>query len=264
VRTSEWVVVAYFLYLLATAAMLRARAGAVLRLTACAVPTCTVVVILASADAFPVVPILRDWLPGAYVMIGYWATGLLYRGPDMALEARLEAWDARLFALLGPFAARLPSFARELVELAYLFCYPLVPTGIAVLYAIGERSRADSFWTVVLVSTFAAYAVLPWAGTRPPRALEAGGVVPRSYFFQRANLAVLARGSIQVNTFPSGHAASAWAVALFMTTVPGAPWLAFGLFAVAIGAGAIAGRYHYALDVVAGVGVAVAAFAVLA
>ena len=262
-RTSEWVVVAYFLYLLATAAMLRARVGAVLRLGACALPTCVVVVALATAHGFPVVPVLRDWLPGAYVMIGYWATGLLFRGPATALETRLEAWDERLFALLGPVMARLPSLVRELVEFAYLCCYPLVPAGIAVLYAIGARSRADSFWTVVLTSTFAAYAVLPWAGTRPPRALE-GGVRKADYLFQRVNLVVLARGSIQVNTFPSGHAASACSVALFMTTVPGAPWLEFGLFAVAIGAGAIAGRYHYALDVVAGVGVAVAAFVVLA
>ena len=172
----------------------------------------------------------------------------------------------RLFALLGPFASGLPSLVRELLELAYLFCYPLVPAGMGVLYAIGQRARADSYWTLVLVSAFAAYSVLPWAGTRPPRTLEVMQEAARSrprFFFQRVNLAVLARGSIQVNTFPSGHAASAWGVALFMTTVPGAAWVVFALFAFAIGVGAIAGRYHYGLDVVAGAGVAVAAFALL-
>ncbi len=263
-RTSEWVVVAYFLYLLATGALRRAPAHAIFQVTALAAPTCGLLALIAHFDASPIAPILRDWLPGAYVMAGYWATGRLYRGPDTALEARLEAVDVRLFALLRRVAPRLPSGVRELLEFAYLFCYPLVPAGVGALYATGQRWRADSYWTLVLVSAFAAYAVLPWAGTRPPRAIEAGyDACPSRPLFQRVNLAVLAHGSIQVNTFPSGHAASAWAVALFMTTVPGAPWLVFALFAAAIGAGAIAGRYHYGLDVVAGVLVAVAAFVLL-
>jgi membrane-associated phospholipid phosphatase len=264
VRTSEWAIVAYFLYLLATGALLRAPARAILRLVAVAAPTCGLIALVARVHTLPVAAILRDWLPGAYVLAGYWATGLLYQGPDTVLEVRLEAFDLRVFAWIRRFASRPPWAVREVLEFAYLFCYPLVPAGVAVLYATGQRARADSYWTLVLVSAFAAYSVLPWAGTRPPRAIETGcdGTRP-PLFFQRLNLAVLARGSIQVNTFPSGHAASAWAVALFMTTVPGAPWLAFAVFAAAIGAGAIAGRYHYGLDVVAGVLVAVAAFVLL-
>ncbi len=261
-RSSEWVVVAYFLYLLATAAILRAPARRIRRLVTLAVATTAVIVLLASRHASPAAAVLRDFLPGAYVMIGYWLTGLLYRGADTTLEAWLERFDVRLIARVGPVASRLPSVVREAIEFAYLCCYPLVPAAVAVLYALGERSRADAFWTLVLVATFVAYGVLPWAGTRPPRAIEAGEP-GRRYLFQRVNLVVLDRGSIQVNTFPSGHAASAWAVTLFMTTVPGAPWWVFASFAVAIGAGAVAGRYHYALDVVAGFGVAVAAFAVL-
>jgi membrane-associated phospholipid phosphatase len=267
VRTSEWVIVAYFLYLLASGAFLRARARAILRVAALAVPTCGVVVLVAHLPLFPIAPILRDWLPGAWLMVGYWATGLLYRGPARALEAWLEAFDIRLLAWLQRRGARLPSAAAQLLEFAYLFCYPLVPAGVAVLYATGQRSRADSYWTLVLSSAFAAYSVLPWAGTRPPRTLEAGGGPARGrdrLLFRRVNLAVLAHGSIHVNTFPSGHAASACAVTLFVATVPGAPWVVFALFAAAIGAGAIAGRYHFALDVVAGVVVAVAAFVLLA
>lgn len=264
-RTSEWVVVAYFLYLLATAAFLRAPARSVRRLITVAILTCGSLAIVASLHASEVGSVLRDWLPGGYVLAGYWASGLLYRRNE-TLETWLGALDHRLFAALRDSAFDLPRLARELLEFAYLFCYPLVPAGMAVLYATGQNHRADAYWTLVIGAAFAAYAVLPWAGTRPPRALEIrndSATGRGRYFFQRVNLAVLAHGSIQVNTFPSGHAASAWAVALFMTTVAGAPWLVFALLAAGISAGAIAGRYHFALDVVAGIAVAVGAFVLL-
>jgi hypothetical protein len=279
------VVVVYFLYLLTTAALLRAGSRPIRLVPALAALTCGLLATAALLEPSRVASVLRDWLPGIYVLAGYWATGLLYRGPNEALEARLQGADVRVFARLGG-APRVPRLVRELLECAYLFCYPLVPAGIAVLYATGQRSRSDAYWTLVLASSFAAYAVLPWAGTRPPRSLEKTGResenCTRSNFagsenctrfnfdadpggrscFQRVNLAVLARGSIQVNTFPSGHAASAWAVALFMTTVPRAPWPLFVGVAAAIGAGAVIGRYHYLLDVLAGVGVALIAFVV--
>ncbi len=264
-RTSEWVVVGYLLYLVLTAALLRAPAASARLVAVLAALTSGVVVSLARLGD-GAVSVVRDWLPGIWVLVGYWMTGHLYRGPNQHLEGWLESIDLRLLARRGP--PRLPRAAREALESAYLFCYPLVPTGIAVLYLARRAERADAYWTLVLVSAFAAYAVLPWAGTRPPRALPntgrwncadsgGGGVC------QRLNLAVLARGSIQVNTFPSGHAASSWAVALFMTTVPGVPWPVFVAVAGAIAAGAVIGRYHYLLDVLAGIGVALLAFALL-
>ncbi len=194
------------------------------------------------------------------MLVGYWGTGLLYRGPSRALEARLESIDRELFTWFGCHAFTLPRAVRELLEFAYLCCYPLVPAGMAVLYVMHRRSLADAYWTIVVTSAFLAYAVLPWAGTRPPRSIETPREGRPGCFFQRVNLTVLAHGSIQVNTFPSGHAASAWAVALFLSLVPGAPWPAFALFAAAIGVGAVRGRYHYGLDVVTGVLVAVAVF----
>jgi len=265
VRTSEWVTVAYLAYLLASGAVRRASARKLWRVAVLAVPTSALIALLAHIDASPVASALRDWLPGAYVLVGYRATGLLYSGPNAALEARLAAIDARLFARLGALVLRLPRAVLEALELAYLLCYPLVPAGLGVLYLTGQRTRADAYWTVVLAAAFAAYGVLPWAATRPPRAL---GPAPwwlarRPVTVRRLNLRVLEHGSIQVNTFPSGHAASAWAVALFLMTAPGAAWVAFTALAATIGAGAFVGRYHYGLDVVAGLLVAVLAFVLL-
>jgi membrane-associated phospholipid phosphatase len=72
------------------------------------------------------------------------------------------------------------------------------------------------------------------------------------------NLRILGAASVKVNTFPSGHAAEALAVTLL---VLGAPWfvvLPMAFVALAISAGAVFGRYHYALDALAGWLVAVA------
>ncbi len=262
-RTSEWVIVAYFAYLLAVAVARRAELRAVRSVAVLGLLNLALIVIVIRMQPSEVARVLRDWLPGGYLLVGYWAAGVLYRGPDTALEARLQALDARLFHRLGPAVLRAPRAVLECLELAYLLCYPLVPAGLAALYLSGRRAHADAFWTVVLAAAFAAYAVLPLAGTRPPRALGSEGWIDRRSIALRAvNLRVLDRGSIHVNTFPSGHAASAWAAALSVTVVPGHVWLAFAAIAACIGAGAIVGRYHYALDVLLGIAVAIVAFAV--
>jgi membrane-associated phospholipid phosphatase len=263
VRTSEWVIVAYFAYLLATGASLRVPARRIRLAAALGVLTSALITFVAQFELSPVASALRDWLPGGYLLVGYWTTGVLYRGPNAALEARLDSIDARLFDRLGPLILRVPRVVLEFLEFAYLLCYPLVPAGLGVLYLSGQRARADAYWTLVLVSAFAAYGVLPWAGTRPPRALGCSPWIARwPVTMRRVNLRVLERGSIHVNTFPSGHTASAWAVALFLMTAPGAAWPVFTVLAAAIAVAAVVGRYHYAVDVAAGILVALVAFVV--
>ena len=70
------------------------------------------------------------------------------------------------------------------------------------------------------------------------------------------NLRVPAAGSVQVNTFPSGHAAEGLVLALLTSGSP--PLLAAWMFfnAAAISAGAVFGRYHYAAAAIAGWAVA--------
>jgi membrane-associated phospholipid phosphatase len=259
------VVLAYFAYLVATAFILRVGIRTLRRVAGLAFVVLALITLVARVEPPRVASILRDWLPGGYLLAGYWVTGALYRGPSGAFEARLGRIDDRLSTWLRPLLCHVPRAASEAFEFAYLLCYPLVPAGLAVIYVTGERARADAFWVLVLTATFAAYGVLPWLGTRPPRALGSDHwMAKRPALMQRVNLAVLRHGSIQVNTFPSGHAASAWATALFLTTVPAGPISAlFVVLAAAIAIGAVAGRYHYAVDVGAGVAIAVVVFALL-
>jgi membrane-associated phospholipid phosphatase len=75
---------------------------------------------------------------------------------------------------------------------------------------------------------------------------------------RRLNTAILDTASVQANTLPSGHVSGAVAAALSIWTldpvVGGVMMAMAGLIAIA----AIAGRYHYVVDCVAGAAVAAA------
>lgn len=159
---------------------------------------------------------------------------------------------------------RAPRGLLEYLELTYLFCYPLVPAGFLVLYFAGFRHEADRFWTVVLLAVYGAYGVLPWIPTRPPRALESDRLIEgRNLTLRRLNLSVLRYASIQVNTFPSGHAAGAFATALAVASL--LPWagVPFALAALSIAVASVLGRYHYAADSILGALLALAAWALV-
>jgi hypothetical protein len=83
-------------------------------------------------------------------------------------------------AWLGEAAAsvaRLPPLLAGYLELAYLFCYPLVPIAFGLVYfstrvdPVLAAHAADDFWTPVLLAVFVCYGLLPWLPSRPPRAL---------------------------------------------------------------------------------------------
>jgi hypothetical protein len=150
----------------------------------------------------------------------------------------------------------------ELLELAYLLCAPLVPAGFAYMQVAGvSPEEGDRYWTAVILAAALCYGALPWLPTRPPRSTEPGPV--RRSLVRALNLHVLNRASVQLNTFPSGHVAISVVVALSMGAA-GLPiaGAAFGLMAVAVGVASVVGRYHYAADALAGLAVAVIAFAV--
>jgi len=105
------------------------------------------------------------------------------------------------------------------------------------------------------------FAMLPWVQTRPPRTLESGE--PWSSSLRRFNLTLLGSTSIQVNTFPSGHAAEALAAVLLVLDAPLGIVAFMFVAAIAVASGTVLGRYHYFADVVAGWFVAVCVWMVV-
>ena len=69
--------------------------------------------------------------------------------------------------------------------------------------------------------------------------------------------------TIRANTFPSGHAAGSLAVALGVIGPFPAAGIVLLALAVAICAAAVVGRYHYAIDVIAGIVLALVIFRTL-
>ena len=262
-RTSEWIIVSYLAYLavLAWILPLPARRRRVVTLVGIADIAC-VWWLSMPRSAFGAVA--RDWLPALQILIGYWLSGAFFLRPMPRVEAWLASWDRWLFDQLGAgqLALRGPRLLLEYLELAYLTVYLLVPLGFGVAYWLAPRLDVDRYWTIVLLAELACYGMLPWVQTRPPRALRLHAAIEdRRVAIHRLNGLVLKLGSIQVNTFPSGHAAGAFATALAVAEFVPAALVPFLVLAASITVGSVIGRYHYAADSLIGGIVAVLAWA---
>lgn len=205
-------------------------------------------------------PALSVWIwPPLLLLIGYWSSGRLFVAARPAHEAALIWLDDRLD--VRAVARNLPRAVVETLEAAYAGVYLLIPVALAIRLAWFAAPAPDEFWTVALVTDYICFGVLPWIQTRPPRALEPGD--PWSSSLRRFNLRLLGATSIQVNTFPSGHAAEALVAALMVVGGPPPIVVLMFLAAVAVSAGAVLGRYHYLVDALAGWVVALVVFVVL-
>jgi hypothetical protein len=193
-------------------------------------------------------------LPPALLLLGYWTSGLLFIAP----MPRAERFLARIDAALGidALAGRCPRAVAEFLEFAYAGVYPLIP--IALYLAMRDGVSADRFWTTILLTDYVCFGMLAWFQTRPPRSL--GFEARWRSSWRTVNLRMLDASSVQVNTFPSGHAAEALAAALLVSGSQPlvAGWMFFN--AAAISAGTVLGRYHYAADALAGWAVALVVY----
>jgi membrane-associated phospholipid phosphatase len=196
-------------------------------------------------------PSLRGWSGLAYLPIGYWIPALMVAP---AGHRRFAGWLPRADERFSHLKVRLPAAVIHVADTCYLLCYPLVPAAYALLTMFASELDQRRFWVAVLAAGYTCYVTLPWLVTVPPR-LAQGTKTPR--LVARVNDAVLARVSHGFNTFPSGHAAVSTAVALSTSSVPLAAAL-FGIMALGIAIGAITGRHHYRIDVVAGVAIGAA------
>jgi membrane-associated phospholipid phosphatase len=208
--------------------------------------------LLAIAWRLPRESVANVWiLPPIVLLAGYWTTGRLFVRPMPWAERVLGSLDRRWH--IQAIATRCPPLAGELLELAYSSIYIVI--GVALLLALRSGVTADRFWTVILVTDYVCFGMLPWFQTRPPR--DVGFDVPWQSRWRGVNERLLEAGGVRVNTFPSGHAAEALAAALLVTGAPAAFVAGMFFAALAISAGAVLGRYHYALDAIAGWAVAV-------
>ena len=208
--------------------------------------------------------VVGDWLPCLLMLIVYWQAGRFsgaFSGkPNEKLQSWLLEFDRRrLGTLLEDWVRKWNStWIGSYFELAYLFCYGLIPLGVGVLYWANRRSAIDEYWAVVLPASYLCYVLVPFSQTLPPRLLPCAGSAPLAkQKIRSVNLFILRHASIQLNTFPSAHVASTVGASLVLMRYVPAAGIVFLVIALSIAAGAVAGRYHYALDVIFGAMLAV-------
>jgi membrane-associated phospholipid phosphatase len=253
VRASEWLTIAYFAYLgliaLARPAMTGRRRA--LLVVAGLLAVIFLPFMLPAGSRREVV---RDWLPAWYLLAGYWLSGLYFVAPMPRIERRFLQVDRFLYRNgLASVVAHTPWIGLDLLEFAYLACFVFVPSGMLILALTGHSANADRFWTIVLAGEFGSFGVLPWIQTRPPRDVEPPDPInSRGLIVRRLNLYMCGTTSIGWNTFPSGHVAGALAAALAVSEV--VPSAVVPMFAAAalIAVSTVVGRYHYAVDGIAG------------
>jgi membrane-associated phospholipid phosphatase len=209
---------------------------------------------------------IGDWLPSILLLLVYWQAGRFINTPNEGLQAWLERFDRRrLGAVLRGWNSHVnTNWIGSYFELAYLFCYVLIPLGIGILYLANLRIAIDTYWATVLPATYICYGVIPFAQTLPPRLRHGNEGLPcGKQKIRTMNLFILRHGSIQLNTFPSAHVASTVGASLVLIHLLPVAGLVFLVISASIAVGAVVGRYHYALDVIFGAALSVGIFSLI-
>lgn len=207
---------------------------------------------------------LIAWYPLLLLPFLYWElphlSGSLHGG--RFFDGVVMGWEERLFGHQpsATLAQRWSSGAlSELLHLAYLGYYPsLYALPVALYLRRREAAFRETVFALMLGFTFSylVFTVFPVQGPRylfpAPGGEAAGGL------FYRLTHAVLETGSSQGAAFPSAHAAAAavQTIAAARHHPSFAPVL--GVLTIGIAAGAVYGGFHYAVDVLAGLGVGLA------
>jgi membrane-associated phospholipid phosphatase len=258
-RGWELASVVSFVYTAVVAVMIRTALPPRARLRAVGGSVAGLLLTTASAMA-PFHPLLHRWLlPPALLLLAYWTSGLLFVAPMKPVEQLFTAIDR--LARVRKVASLSPPGVANVLEFYYVAVFALIPVALVLHLNLSVAPDADRFWTVILVTDFVCFGALPWIQTRPPRSLESGA--PWVSSLRAFNLRWVDGASIQVNTFPSGHAAEALAAALLVSNLRADIFIWMLVSAAAVSAGAVLGRYHYAIDAVAGWMVAIGVWVAL-
>ncbi|MBI3683483.1 MAG: phosphatase PAP2 family protein [Acidobacteria bacterium] len=206
--------------------------------------------------------VVRDWIPLSLILAGYWQADWFPSPPVTRWEQTWIQWDRILldgFGLrrgLEAFGWMVPS----LLEGAYLLLYAVPPLCVGALYLCHKRARTDRFLATCFLGTFFVYALLPHFPTASPRLMFPGQDLPNFGGLCRSmNVWLLDHLDISTSVFPSGHVAVAFSAALGLRQAVPEKRLLWGSFLAVAGlvfTATVYGRYHYAVDGLASVGIA--------
>jgi len=210
--------------------------------------------------------IARDWVPLALTLVAYremdWFSPLVR---DHHLELRWILWDRWLLhdGGLQRGIEALGSIGPTYFEFCYLLVYAVGPFAVAVLYFARRRERVNQVVFLYLLGTLLAYSLFPFFPSDPPRTVFAGADLPGIVtVLRRFNLWIVGGYGIHSSVFPSAHVSSAFSAGFaLLLFLPERKLFGWGMmiYAVSVAIATVYGRYHYAVDAIAGLAVSLIA-----
>ena len=270
VRRSEWVILGFLVYAMALAVILPVASSIrdrVMVLNLAVLVGYGMLIQLDRVRPALALSVLRDALTQVLVVLAYREMGW-FAQPHLghALEESWVIWDRVLLrgggrAVLEGIGPAFPS----VLEISYALVYTLAPFGVAMLYVYRRRERVDQFLFIFALGVLLCYGQFPFWPSDPPRVLFLGEDLPYDTIFRRFNLWMLGNYGIRTSVFPSAHVAGGFAVAFgAWRTLPEHKWVSRVLLvmAILIGIATVYGRYHYLVDALAGLTMAIVALAI--
>jgi membrane-associated phospholipid phosphatase len=263
-RSSEWLLIGFFGYV---AIISRALPPAVPSTLAIVVPLLLAALAYGEARVHrEFFSIVRDWVPLALTLVAYremdWFSPLVR---DHHLELRWIVWDRWLLndAGLRHAIEALGSVGPTYFEFCYLLVYAAGPFAVAVMYFARRRERVNQVLFLYLLGTLLAYSLFPFFPSDPPRTVFAGADLPGIVtVFRRFNLWIVGGYGIHSSVFPSAHVSSAssagFALLLYLPERKRYGW-GMVIYAASVAIATVYGRYHYAVDAIAGLAVSLIA-----
>jgi len=263
VRAAEWVSVGFYILLIAGSPLARLSNRKRLRILGFGSAGILIAWGLRFLDVLPGGRLTRDLAPGLLLTIGYWQSGHFFTGANPRFQAWLRTIDERWFPWVLRMTSSLPG-RRALstyLEASYLCFYPLIPLCVVILYLTGQRDAVDQLWKVVLMPIYFCHVCTVLFPSLPPRLVEAEEALRLGRSRARAVSAwVLQHGSITANTFPSGHVAGAFAAGFVLLKLTPVAGIACLWIAGSIALAAAVLRYHYSIDAVLGIALALLSY----
>lgn len=261
-RSSEWALIVYFSYVAVVSLFFPLTTGLKYPAFLVAAGVAMVIFAFAAWDGLRgsiVSSMARDWLPLPLTLLSYREMNWFTK-PHVGhqLEHTWIVWDRWLLnehgvrALIESAGWIGPGF----LEWCYLLVYAVGPFVVAILYVYRRRDLVDRVLLTYLAGTLLAYGLFPYFPSDPPRVVFAGMDLPRiATVMRRLNLAIVGGVGIHSSVFPSAHVSSAfsgaWGLLVFLREKP---WVGRGMliYAVSVSVATVYGRYHYAVDALAG------------
>ena len=271
-RSSDYILICFFSYTTVLAFVLPVSGTVRWVMPATNAVVLGGLLLLAYVDSFRrrrLLGVLRDWFPSPLALLAYREIGWLAQ-PQTTTQLE-DAWVVVDRVLLNQAGFRtaievLGPVLPSILDIAYSFVYPMVPFSLVMLYVYDRRERVDALFFNFLLAVLGSYAIFPLFTSEPPWTVFPGQDYPTyNTVFRKFNEAMLRSQGIHTSVFPSTHVAGSFSIAFaIVRLLPEKKWVGRALLVLAtlIAAATVYGRYHYAVDAVAGFSMSVAATAI--